>query len=471
MAVSLRKYQVELINRIRNELINGRRRVCAVLGCGGGKSIIQGAIAEKCASNKHRVLFLVHRKELLQQIRHSFELCGVDFDYCTVGMVQTATRRTADIKSPTIILVDEAHHILSASYTRIINCFPDAIVLGFTATPCRMAEGGLGAVFESIVEGPSTRWLINNGYLADYRYYGVTLADASNLRTARGDYIKADVARLMEQAQIFGDTIKEWLRRANGKKTIIYCASVASSKQTTKAFVDAGITAAHIDGGTPKETRDRLVSQFKAGKITVLCNVDLFGEGFDVPDCECVVLLRPTQSLSLHIQQSMRSMRVNPDNPDKVALIIDHVGNYTRHGLPDDERTWTLTAKKRKEKQSEIHIKQCPICYAVMGSEDAQCPACGYVFPSSPRAELKRMEEAEIAEITAKPYSEYSECSTWRELEMFRKTHTKQDGSKYRFTWSLHKAVELGIKIPEKYCYSARFSLSREEYRRATWEK
>lgn len=194
--ISLRPYQQDLIDDIRSALASGYHSICAVLGCGGGKSIIQGSIAAMATAKNNRVLFLVHRKELCQQITGTFTACGVDFNRCSVMMVQTASRRISRLTEPALIIVDEAHHILSNSYTRILERFPAAVVLGFTATPQRMNEGGLGAVFQQLIESVSTEWLIQNHYLAPYKYYGVQLADASKLHTKQGDYDRQEVEEL-----------------------------------------------------------------------------------------------------------------------------------------------------------------------------------------------------------------------------------------------------------------------------------
>ena len=448
MTIELRDYQNKLVADARSAIQRGRKAVCCVLGCGGGKSIIQGTIAQLTTSRKNRVLFFVHRKELCQQIEGTFKMCGVDFKLCSVMMVQTACRRLHKMPRPDLIIVDEAHHILSSSYIKILEYYKGVPVLGFTATPSRMNEGGLGAVFQELILSVSTKWLIENHYLAPYRYFSVQLADASKLHTKCGDYDRAELEELMNKSAIFGGAVENWLKLANGKKTIVYCSSIETSKNTVKAFQDAGIAAAHLDGTTPKAEREGVVNSFRSGEIKVLSNVDLFGEGFDVPDCEAVVLLRPTQSLTLHIQQSMRSMRYDPKNTDKVAIILDHVGNYTRHGLPDDEREWSLEAKARKvKKKSEKPIKQCAVCFSVVDSSVKICPYCMHVFKPEPRAEQKTIEGYTLEEITKMPYADYIKFETWEGLEEFRKL------KKYKMGWSFRRAAELGIAIPRKYWY------------------
>lgn len=443
--MELRSYQSDLINNIRSELKQNKKSICAVLGCGGGKSVIQGMIAKSATQKNNHVLFIVHRQELCWQIENTFTQCGVDFQYCMIGMVQTICRRTKKIPEPKLILVDECHHILSRSYRKILEAFPKAVVVGFTATPTRMNEGGLGDVFDSLIESVSTKWLIENHYLSPYKYYGVELADTKHLHTKNGDFDKAEVESLMAKSVIFGNTVENWRKFADGKQTIVYCSSINTSKATAQAFNDAGIVAAHLDGTTKKSERDQTVADFRDGKVKVLCNVDLFGEGFDVPDCEAVVLLRPTQSLTLHIQQSMRSMRYKPG---KTAIILDHVGNYTRHGLPDDEREWTLQTKKKKKK-NKVFVKTCPNCYAVVRTTETKCPICGFAFEKEERTSPKVLEGVMLQEISRKPYSDYRKCKTFDELDLFRKA------KKFKFYWTIHKAMELHIDIPNKYLWMA----------------
>jgi len=446
--ITLRPYQTELLQKIRYAINHGHHRVCAVLGCGGGKSVIIASIARMTTDNHNRVLFLVHRKELVAQIKGTMAAFGVDPELCLAMMVQTATRRVQKIPPPALIIVDEAHHSLSNSYIHIMDVFPRAVVVGFTATPQRMGEGGLGKVFQELITSVSTKWLIEHHYLAPYKYLSVKLADTKGLHTRHGDYDQHEVAQLMEQGSIFGGTVEQWQKHAAGLKTIVYCASIKASEATAESFQEAGIKACHLDGETPKAVREKAVADFRSGKIQVLCNVDLFGEGFDVPDCETVVLLRPTKSLTLFIQQSMRPMRIDPKNPNKVAIILDHVGNYTRHGLPDDDREWSLKAKKKKEK-SQIAVRQCPNCYRVFRTASV-CPYCGYEFQHEERPERETVEGVDLEEVKRLPYGDYHKARNFTQLEIFRKAKG------YKFGWSLHKAVELGITLPPKYQWAAR---------------
>lgn len=474
--IKLRQYQDDLVTALQYAIGNGKRRVCAVLGCGGGKSVIQGNIAARATSKGNRVMFIVHRKELCEQIAATFKACGVNMELCTINMVQTACRRLEKFEKPALILVDEAHHILSASYRHILDYFPNAVVVGFTATPQRMNEGGLGEVFEVLIEGKSTRWLIDNGFLTDYKPFGIQLADTSGLHTSRGDYRQEEIEALMARGAIFQDSVKAWMNLAKGKQTIVYCAGIKASKGTVAAFREAGIKAAHLDGKTPKAERAEIVEAFKRGDITVLCNVDLFGEGFDVPNCDCVVLLRPTQSLTLHIQQSMRSMRINPDNPNKVAIIIDHVGNFNRHGMPDDVRYWSLAHKGNNTEPKGVLLKTCKNCFRIVPNTTEVCPECGFVFPKQSRPDKQVVEDFELVELEKPkipielarlemlPNSNYKACKTWEQLDYFRKCHKTKEGKQYSFTWALFKAEELGIPVPGNLRYTAKKRLTKKPW-------
>lgn len=454
--MDLRPYQSSLICQIRAFFISNLFRVCAVLGCGGGKSVIAAHIAKLSTAKKNRVLFLVHRHELCDQIGKTFTACGVDMSRVHIAMVQTVTRHLRDEPRPELIIIDEAHHSTAESYTRILNYFPKAYVIGFTATPVRMGTGGLGKVYEALAESVSTRWLIENHYLAPYLYYSVKLADTTTLHTRHGEFVAEETAALMERPKIYGETVDSYKKLADGCRAIVYCASVKASQETAESFRSNGILAVHLDGTTPDAVRKKTVEGFRSGIIRVLCNVDLFGEGFDVPDCECVILLRPTKSLTVHIQQSMRSMRYREG---KTAIIIDHVANYTRHGLPDDKREWTLAERQRNEEENVVDVRECPHCFAVMDAKDVmcadgvrRCTHCGYVFEAPTKREYER-EQAELVQIlAAKPYAEYREMKTFDELVQFQKAKG------YKFAWVLHKAMELHIQIPAKYRYMERFT-------------
>ncbi len=442
----LRPYQSELVERLRAAWREGYKAPCIVLPCGGGKSCILAEIARRTTYNGRRVLFLVHRRELVEQIVGTFCRWGVDMRYCDVMMVQTATRRRAKLPKPALIMTDENHHSLAASYKNIYEQFPDVLRVGVTATPVRLNGDGLGDVNDELIIGVSAKWLIENKCLAPYDYYAPSLADLTGLHTKMGEYVTAEVEKAMIKKAIFGDTIAYYRRLADGKKAVCYCASIRHSKAMAQAFCEAGIPAAHIDGETPKPERAELIAKFRSGEIRILCNVDLISEGFDVPDCECAILLRPTQSLTLYIQQSMRCMRYRDG---KRAVIIDHVGNYARFGLPDDDREWSLEKKQKKKRAVSEGIKaqMCPECFRTFNPENAPktngrltCPCCGYVFPKKEREELTEQAGAlEKIEGFRLNFATAESCHSYAELREFAKRRGYKPG------WAYFKAKERGF--------------------------
>ena len=445
--MKLREYQAELIGRIRLAILYGHKSIVSVLGCGGGKSVIQAEIARSATDKGNRVLFLVHRKELCEQITNTFTRQGVNMDLCSVSMVQTVSRRLGQIPEPKIIITDEAHHSTANTYKKIYNKFPAALRLGFTATPIRLNKGGLGEIYDELITSVSTQWLIENKYLSPYKYYSVKLADTSGLHIKAGDYKADEVAELMQNKEIYGETVKQWERLAFNKKTIVYCASVEAAEETAEQFRQAGYTAASLSGNTPKELRARIMQDFRDSKLMILTNCELFGEGLDVPDCECTVLLRPTQSLTLYIQQSMRSMRYMPD---KTAIIIDHVGNCYLHGLPDDDRKWSLEPKKKQENM--VKIRECPNCFAVYSPKLDKCPYCGYAAVKEIQRKDKAVVEVDLVEMKRQDDIKNTrladaDLKTWPEVVEFQKLH------KYKFAWCVRYAAMNDIPIPSKYNY------------------
>jgi len=332
----------------------------------------------------------------------------------------------------------------------VYDKFPNALKLGFTATPVRLNSGGLGEVYQDLITSVSTRWLIDNHYLADYKYYSVKLADTSKLHVHAGDYKVDEIACLMQNKEIYGETVTQWERLAKGRKTIVYCASVEASKMTADEFSNAWYISYSLDGTTPKNERENVMRRFRNGEIQVLCNCDLFGEGLDVPDCECVVLLRPTQSLTLYIQQSMRSMRYMPD---KTAIIIDHVGNCYLHGLPDDDRQWTLEPKKKQE--NTVKIRECPNCFAVYSPTLSKCPYCKYEAVKEVRHNNKKTIEIDLVEIKRQNDLKNTRLSdavldTWEDIVEFQKIKG------YKFAWCIRYAAAHDILIPPKYSHMRR---------------
>ena len=436
--MSLRPYQNKLIQEVRQAYAKGYKSPCIVSPCGSGKSVVIAQIAKMAASKKNKILFLVHRKELIEQIENTFTNWGVDMDYVQLGMVQTIVRQLSKTDKPDLIITDENHHSLANSYKKIYQYFDDVKLIGFTATPIRLNGGGLGEVNDTLILGPTVKELIEWGNLSPFKYYAPVIVDTSKLKIKRGEYDSKAIDEMFQNKAIWGDVIKHYRKLSEGKQAICYCSGINHSKEMAEQFKLDGINAEHIDGETPKTERARIIEDFRKGKIMVLCNVDLISEGFDLSDCTTVILLRPTQSLSLYIQQSMRGMRYKPN---KTAIIIDHVGNVGRFGTPDIDRTWSLEPKKAANRVMEENaVKQCPSCFYTVESSASVCVECGHEFRQIKEIEQVESELVEVGSIDfVVDHREPEDCNTMAELYELARNRGYKNG------WAYYKGKAMGL--------------------------
>lgn len=448
----LHDYQQKLVNKSRQLLAGGASGVLIVSPAGSGKSVIIAEIARLATNKKNHVLFIVHRKELAEQIEQTFLQNNVDLDYVTIETVGRAKNRLDEMAAPDLIITDESHHSRAKTYKTIYDYYPQALKLGFTASPWRMNGKGFADIYDEMVEGPDVSWLIENEFLAPYRYFAPTIADIKALRrNSTGDYSQRSMDNAFKNA-IWGDVVEHYQKLADGQQAILYAHSIAASEAIADEFNGQGIVARHVDGSTPKKQREAIMEQFKAGDIKVLTNVDIVSEGFNVPDCTCVILLRPTQSLVLHIQQSMRSMRYKPD---KQATIIDHVANYTLHGLPDTEREWMLKDWKTPSAKSEKNkspTRVCEACYAVVPSKELKCPICGYEIELEKKKPIKKeVVDVELKEIKAFTFTtQYKKRKN--ELETLEDYYIYAKENGYKESWIKFQMPELkSISWPQFY--------------------
>lgn len=440
-------YQQDLIDKARNALAAGNQGVLIVSPPGSGKSVVISEIAKLTVKKGGHVLFFVHRQELVKQIKDSFKQQGVDLNHCTILTVGKVANRLNILAKPDLIIVDESQHSRAKTYQKIFNYYSDVPRLGFTGSPWRLSGKGFKDIYSAMVLGPTAKWLIENKKLAPFTVYGYQLGDKSTLKSgSTGDYTKKSLNNYTKSI-IHGDIVKSWLKFAKDRKTIIYCHSTSFSKEVAQSFRDAGINAVHADAKTPESKRDKIMVDFKEGKIKILCNVDLVSEGFNVPDCSCVVLLRPTQSLVIYLQQSMRAMRYQPN---KHATIIDQVGNFERFGLPDTDYKWTLEDREKHPRKDSgstegLQIKTCPDCFAVIKAECVKCPICGHDFSIEIR-KIKQKKDQELRAIKAEKFhidliakKKVSELTSFKELTMYAKAKHYKNG------WAWHMAKRKGF--------------------------
>ena len=389
MSFQLREYQEDLILKARNEIRAGERSILMVAPTGAGKTALASHMLGTAASRGNRCWFMVHRRELITQSSRTFDKVGISHGIVSAGFtpdrragvqiasVQTLTRRMDSVPPPQMIVWDECHHIASASWASIFSTYPDVIHIGLTATPCRLDGRGLGDWFNVMVEGPTTKWLIENGFLAPYKMFAPTIPDMTGVHMRAGDYVGKEAAHMMDRPSITGDAIQHYRRLCDNKRAIVFATNIEHSKHVVAQFNASGYPAAHLDGTTERGIRDRTLRDFEAGRIKIVSNVDLFGEGFDLPAIEAVILLRPTQSTGLYLQMVGRGLRTSEGKEH--AIILDHAGNVFRHGLPDEVREWNLDAKPKtkKEREAAPPVQMCDECF-YSGEPFATCPVCGH---------------------------------------------------------------------------------------------
>lgn len=453
ITIELRQYQIHVIKRLIDAYKANKKSPCIVLPCGAGKSNIMGYVAKNVTSNGGFVLLILHRQELHQQMTNTFLQWGINKDLFYIGMVQGMKSKINKLPYPDIILVEEGHHGTAKTYRKVFDYFKKSKKVFFTATPIRLSGEGLNEVCDELIVGVSTKWLIENGYLANYKYFSVPVADFKNIKIVRGEYDLKELQEILENNHIYGDTVQNYIEKANGKKTIVYCCSVESAKQTALEFQKHGFKAESLDGKTNIKDRMEVMEKFRSGDLQILTNFILFGEGIDIPDCDCIILARKVHSLGLFIQMTMRCMRANINDLDKVAIIIDQCGNVFEHGFPDDDRPWKLEGKIKQE-QNEIKIKTCNRCYNVMLKDACTCSVCGTDFTSEVRrqkeieikiSELVEIKRIEHQKLITMSINEINNIKDWGQLSQIRGARG------YKIMWQVRKAIELNIPIPANY--------------------
>lgn len=439
-------YQQKLVDGARKSLAEGNKGVLIVSPPGSGKSVVIAEIARLTTEKNNHVLFFVHRKELVKQIKESFIKQDVDMNLCTIMTVGKVANRLNILPKPSLIIVDESQHSRAKTYQKIFDYYSDVPRLGFTGSPWRLSGKGFKDIYSAMIEGPTTKWLIEHHKLAPFTVYGYQLGDKSVLKKgSTGDYTGKSMDEFSKSI-IHGDIVKSWLKFAKNRKTIVYCHSVSFSKEVAAEFRSQGINAIHADSKTPAGKRDQIMEDFKNGKIKVLCNVNLVSEGFNVPDCSCVVLLRPTESLVVYLQQSMRAMRYQPG---KHAIIIDQVGNFEKFGLPDQDRKWTLNDRakhpQREGGSDGPAIKTCPECFGVIMASCVTCPLCGHDFSEQIR-KIKQKKEQQLRIIhNQELHIQLIAKKKPNELTSFEELATYGKVKGYKPGWAWHMAKRKGF--------------------------
>ena len=408
-AVQLHPFQTDVIAAADAAIAAGKRRLLLVVPTGGGKTIIASRMIRRVAQEHKGALVLAHRHEIIQQtgsklrdqdVVHGVIQAGVKprvLEDVQVASVQTlwvrSQRAAVPIPLPlaTLLVVDEAHHCPARSYRKIIDAYPDAILIGLTATPCRGDGRGLGSIFEQMIEAPQVAELIAGGYLVKTRVYAPVDPDLRGVRTVAGDYVESQLAERMDRPQLVGDVVTHWHKYSERRRTVAFGVNVAHSIHLRDEFIRSGVRAEHIDGTTPKPERDLILAKLASGEVEVVSNCLVLTEGWDMPEVGCCILARPTRKMGLYRQMIGRVLRPAPNKPD--AIILDHSGAVFRHGFAEDRVEWTLDPDTRatsrahqdRRKDHGSRLLECTQCGAIRMAGEP-CPHCGFMPKRAPLA-------------------------------------------------------------------------------------
>lgn len=422
----LRPYQQRLVDAVRDCFARMIMSVLAVAPTGAGKTVIFAFIAMAAAAKGKRVLVLAHRTRLIRQASKKMAELSVyhgcispHFTPDPMAPVQIASiqtiigrirKRTFTFK-PDLIIIDECHHATSPTYREIIAAFPGVRVLGVTATPERSDGEGLGVeaggLFQEMVLGPTVKWLTENGdpgsdltFLAKPKVYApLHRLDLSNVAMRAGDYEVKALKDLVDKPKITGDAVAHYRKYSDGEPCIVSCVDVEHARHVAEAFRSHGYRAYTVDGSMKEEDVEAILNGLETGAVQVVTFCDLINEGVDVPCISTLIMLRPTQSLGLFLQLVGRVLRPMPGKA--FGKVIDAVGNCLIHGMPDEDRDWSLEGlpKKRGSKVKQIDkVRQCPTCYEYNASAATVCVGCGTPFPR-PSGDGPKEEAGELQEV------------------------------------------------------------------------
>jgi len=461
--MNLYDYQQKVVAEYEAKIAAGIRRPLIVAATGSGKTVIASEIVRREVAKSKRVVFLAHRDELLTQARRKLSQFGItagiikagrDNDARPQSLVQICGiqtlharaiwRQTMGLPPAEIVIVDEAHHARAQTYEQIVAAYPDGIIIGLTATPCRTDGRGLGNVFDAIIEAPQVPELIKLGKLVPAKIFAPPAPDLRGVATAAtGDYVIRQLEERMNTDALVGDVVEHWLRHAERRRTVGFAVDVAHSVHITRELVKAGVRAEHLDGATKRDEREAILSRLASGETEFVCNCQVLTEGFDLPDLGCIVLVRPTKSLLLYRQMIGRGLRTAPDKKD--CIILDHAGAVHRHGLPTDPVEWTLHTDKRaankahesrKSEHNNDPFCECKQC-GQLRQKGFACDNCGY--QPKPRGEGIDYIDDHLIEIGQTQRRELDRQTFYAELRGFQATARKKDGSPYKSSWAANQ--------------------------------
>lgn len=386
----LRPYQGLAFEKVYNAILRGRKRIIICLPTGGGKTTVASHIIHGANEKGNNSMALAHRTELIKQFSDRLYEHNVNHGIIQgtntrdehepnqVASVQTLIRRLHKLTDKKIVIVDECHRTLGASYKKILEHYSDSIVIGLSATPFRNDGGNLGEYYEEIIECTTVKELTMLGFLVPS--IGFTTPKTANLNTKTlrkkgGEYTETSLDTLFNKPTLIADVVQTWEKRGKGRTTVVFAGSVNHSKRLTAEFCKKGYNFKHLDGTTPKDERADILIDLYEGKIDGVVNVGVLTEGWDCPRVSCIVLATITNSLSKYRQMVGRGLRIFKNKVD--CMILDHGGNWKAHGAPDEDLILSLTEKvKRKKVERDLQLKNCTECWCIYSGK--RCTQCGH---------------------------------------------------------------------------------------------
>jgi DNA repair protein RadD len=413
--ITLHQFQRDAVAEIERHIAAGTLKLLLVAPTGSGKTVIASELIRRWVAQYRRVLFLAHRREIIDQtsgklitndVRHGTIMAGVSprpMEPVQVASIDTLHVRgvrsnAMHLPRADLVIFDEAHRARGRTREHLLSLYPNAVLLGMTATPCRGDGRGLGNLFDVMVEAPQIAELIVGGFLVKSRVYAPVDPDLKGVKTQQGDYVISQLAGRMNTERLVGDIVEHWARHSEQRRTIAFGVDVAHSVAIRNQFLGAGVPAEHLDGETPIPERAAILARLASGETKVVSNCMVLTEGWDCPPVGCCILARPTKQMGLFRQMVGRVLRPADDKRD--AIVLDHSGAVFRHGLPEDHVDWTLDVDRRaatpahekRKTGKEPALFECPSCQAIMVKPP--CYHCGWM--PQPKAREIEFEDGQL---------------------------------------------------------------------------
>jgi len=448
LKIQLRCYQDKSLELLRQEFSKGIDRPLLHLSTGAGKGLLMSHIAERSIRNNYKVLTIMRRRELIFQTALNYKkysnlsasiIMGQDkgFDsnnpcqICSIDTVYKRLQKLDFLKEFGMVIIDEAHDVGSDSYQKTLGFLGNKKFIGFTATPFKVMGRPL-KFWQSAIRPIETYQLRDMGYLCNAKTFAPSSINTQGIKTKLGEFDQSELSKRASESKIVGDIVENYKKYGNNLPAILFAVNKSHSMLMAESFRQAGIPAAHIDEAHNKKERAEAVSALRDGSIKILCNVNIFSTGIDIPEVTVGIMARPTKSCVLWVQQIGRLLR--PSQGKSHAIILDHAGNTYRHGGPFDIREAELELEVKKEKIKTISFSTCKSCFAVLPGNPLTCPECGHTKEQSERA--IKTEDGELEEITENPLH--------REIKIKFNELVKIEKSKgYKPFWKWHRIYDL----------------------------